>query len=295
MDSDDERGSETYHQVYGVQLLDDIHNYMPALLYDPTRFRTIGDVLGYIGGIAEEHNSYEYHEMMATWYRNRHGRHVESVHGPIRIPPPGSESAYLDGDASPTFAGVSQNLTSRLFGLRPQISMFNPLARSVAQTLLNFSSLREPNPASPFGFHSAPNPTVPLNFFDPVPIVPTQGQIAAASTIEGADSVMAEHVCSICQENFSVGEQVRILTHCNHRFHVLCIDNWFERNVHCPLCRHDIREISGSRSANVRSQHDVSGAHVIIETTIYLSGDEADDTDEDAETIPYSEDPEHEL
>ena len=122
--------------------------------------------------------------------------------------------------------------------------------------------------------------------------MPTQGQIAAASTIEVADSALTEHVCSICQENFSVGEQVRILTHCDHRFHVLCIDNWFERNVHCPLCRHDIREISGTRTTDVRQQHDLSGTHLIIETSIYLNGDDADD---DAETIPYSEPHEHEL
>jgi hypothetical protein len=25
-------------------------------------------------------------------------------------------------------------------------------------------------------------------------------------------------------------------------FHQTCIDAWFERNVRCPMCRHDIRE-----------------------------------------------------
>ena len=298
MDSDTDSGSETYHQIYGVQLLDDIHNYMPALLYNTDRFRTIGDVLSYIGGVAEEHNAYEYHETMAAWARRRRGRHVESVHGPIRIPPPGSETAYLDSDAESSFAGVSQNLTSRLLGMRPQLSMFNPLARSVAHTLLNFSNLREPNPASPFGFTPSVN-RIPSNFFDPVPIVPTQVQIAAASTIEGADSALAEHVCSICQDNFSVGEQLRILTHCDHRFHVLCIDNWFQRNVHCPLCRHDIRDGPTSDvPQGDRQGRDLSGGNVFIETTIYLSGDEEmkeDDQDDDAETISYSENEEHEL
>jgi len=309
MDSDDERGSDTYHQVYGIQFLDDIHNYMPSLLYNADRFRTIGDVLSYIGGVAEEHNAYEYHESMAAWSRRRRrrGRAVESIHGPIRIPPPGSETAYLDSDGEPSFAGISQNLTSRLLGLRPQVSMFNPLARSVAQTLMNFSNSREPIPslpASPFEFSPSLN-TIPRNFFDPVPIVPTQEQIAAASTIEGADSGLAEHVCSICQENFSVGEQVRTLTHCGHRFHVLCIDNWFQRNVRCPLCRHDIRDSLTSDVTQILEQmdaetlrriqtqtYDVSGENVMIETTIYLSGGEedmGDEQDDDAETIPYSE------
>jgi hypothetical protein len=300
MDSDSDSGSDTYHQVYGVQLLDDIHNYMPALLYNADRFRTIGDVLSYIGGVAEEHNAYEYHESMAAWSRRLRGRTVESIHGPIRIPPPGSETVYLDSDGEPSFAGISQNLTSRLLGLRPQVSLLNPFSRSVAQTLLNFSNLREPIPQSPFGFSPSLN-TIPHNFFDPVPIVPTQEQIAAASTIEVADSALAEHVCSVCQENFSVGEQVRTLTHCGHRFHVLCIDNWFQRNVHCPLCRHDIRDgltsdvtqeleqMDDETLRRIQTQtYDVSGETVIIETTIYLSGGEDDQGDE-TETIPYSE------
>ncbi|NBP66674.1 MAG: hypothetical protein EBU66_18760 [Bacteroidetes bacterium] len=38
-----------YERVYEVSLLDDLHNYFPALLYEPDRFRTVSDVLGYIG------------------------------------------------------------------------------------------------------------------------------------------------------------------------------------------------------------------------------------------------------
>jgi hypothetical protein len=28
---------------------------------------------------------------------------------------------------------------------------------------------------------------------------------------------------------------------CHHTFHKSCIDTWFQENVHCPVCRHDIR------------------------------------------------------
>jgi len=37
-----------YEKVYGVGLLDDIHNYFPLILYEPERFLTIQDLLGYI-------------------------------------------------------------------------------------------------------------------------------------------------------------------------------------------------------------------------------------------------------
>ncbi|KAL1836969.1 hypothetical protein VTJ49DRAFT_4433 [Mycothermus thermophilus] len=47
-------------------------------------------------------------------------------------------------------------------------------------------------------------------------------------------------VCSICTEDFTVGEDVRVLP-CDHRFHPPCIDPWLI-NVSgtCPLCRLDL-------------------------------------------------------
>ncbi|KAF6831122.1 E3 ubiquitin-protein ligase [Colletotrichum plurivorum] len=47
--------------------------------------------------------------------------------------------------------------------------------------------------------------------------------------------------CSICTEDFSVGEDVRVLP-CNHKFHPNCVDPWLV-NVSgtCPLCRLDLR------------------------------------------------------
>ncbi|KAI2625492.1 hypothetical protein GGS21DRAFT_304639 [Xylaria nigripes] len=47
--------------------------------------------------------------------------------------------------------------------------------------------------------------------------------------------------CSICTEDFTVGEDVRVLP-CNHKFHPACVDPWLV-NVSgtCPLCRLDLR------------------------------------------------------
>ncbi|KAG6025027.1 hypothetical protein E4U41_001625 [Claviceps citrina] len=47
--------------------------------------------------------------------------------------------------------------------------------------------------------------------------------------------------CSICTEDFRVGEDVRVLP-CNHQFHPHCVDPWLI-NVSgtCPLCRLDLR------------------------------------------------------
>ncbi|CAG8953862.1 hypothetical protein HYFRA_00006755 [Hymenoscyphus fraxineus] len=63
-----------------------------------------------------------------------------------------------------------------------------------------------------------------------------------SSTPGAATSITeAELGCSICTEDFTTGEDVRVLP-CNHKYHPACIDPWL-LNVSgtCPLCRHDLR------------------------------------------------------
>jgi len=55
--------------------------------------------------------------------------------------------------------------------------------------------------------------------------------------------------CSICTEDFTKGEDVRVLP-CNHKYHPACIDPWL-LNVSgtCPLCRVDLRPVATNTSA----------------------------------------------
>ena len=80
------------------------------------------------------------------------------------------------------------------------------------------------------------------NFFDPVPVVPSDAQINAA--VDRHVGVPAETTCSICQESVSRATRIR---HCQHCFHEACIREWFSQNPRCPMCRHDIRDLQPSR------------------------------------------------
>ncbi|KAK5192341.1 hypothetical protein LTR47_006587 [Exophiala xenobiotica] len=71
----------------------------------------------------------------------------------------------------------------------------------------------------------------------------TAAAAAAVIATNNPDGTDAEgHLgCSICTEDFTKGEEVRVLP-CNHKFHPVCVDPWL-LNVSgtCPLCRIDLR------------------------------------------------------
>lgn len=43
--------------------------------------------------------------------------------------------------------------------------------------------------------------------------------------------------CPICLVEFVQGDEIRILPHCGHVFHVSCVDTWLGSNSSCPSCR----------------------------------------------------------
>mmetsp|Transcript_7266 Transcript_7266/g.11150 ORF Transcript_7266/g.11150 Transcript_7266/m.11150 type:complete len:545 (-) Transcript_7266:133-1767(-) len=50
-------------------------------------------------------------------------------------------------------------------------------------------------------------------------------------------------VCSICIDEFLIGEKLRKLPRCGHLFHTECIMPWLtERNACCPLCKVNVLE-----------------------------------------------------
>jgi hypothetical protein len=84
---------------------------------------------------------------------------------------------------------------------------------------------------------------------DPVIVRPTQAQIASATEVFSIITSNSE-TCTICLDHLPTGSEVRKIKACGHQFHKTCIDQWFESNVRCPVCRHDIRESQSTTSSS---------------------------------------------
>ncbi|KAH6819661.1 hypothetical protein C2S51_003264 [Perilla frutescens var. frutescens] len=46
--------------------------------------------------------------------------------------------------------------------------------------------------------------------------------------------------CAICLCEYEDGDKRLTIAACNHRFHAVCIEAWFEKMYTCPLCRHNL-------------------------------------------------------
>ncbi len=207
-----------YEELYGVRLLDDLHNYFPAILYQPQRFQNVQDLLQYISRQTQG---------QFNLFDRGLQRFEQSQPTPRNTPMSSSRTR------SPT-QGHAHIVTetfdlSHLFTI-PLTEQAIPAPTTSAgtgglsslQNLLNL--LRPPS-------------------MDPVVVAPTTEQIQSATNIRQAtEDHDGEAICSICQEGYTDGEEIREIDHCRHFFHKTCIDPWFRQHVHCPVCRFDIRE-----------------------------------------------------
>ncbi|KAI1340118.1 hypothetical protein F5Y15DRAFT_64898 [Xylariaceae sp. FL0016] len=89
---------------------------------------------------------------------------------------------------------------------------------------------------------STANPVIAITDADAEQSSSSTTAAAVSRPSEKPEPIGEEHLgCSICTEDFTVGEDVRVLP-CDHKFHPGCVDPWLV-NVSgtCPLCRLDLR------------------------------------------------------
>jgi hypothetical protein len=238
------------HGPYGIQLLDDLHTYFPAILYNPERFFSVRSMLEYIQTCARErfdiftnnsNNYIRYNMNNATqqntndnyrnWFNATSSQQPAATAFPSRSTRNTSSANNSNQHNQQTHANIYQYAfpSESIYTFTPGEATVNDRDTQLLTSIL--------------GLFASPSGT---SFLDPIPVYPTTTQINQASTVRTANNTDDENNCSICRENFIEGEELRNLNNCSHTFHKVCIDQWFRTNVHCPICRDDIRVLRHS-------------------------------------------------
>lgn len=67
----------------------------------------------------------------------------------------------------------------------------------------------------------------------------------SAWTIDDASRASLSGGCTICLEEFEVGQGMRTLP-CLHSFHAHCVESWLEKKRECPNCNFDISKAASA-------------------------------------------------
>jgi len=225
-----------YESIYGSPLIDELHNFFPEFMYDEQIF-------------GAEPYMWMRHRITTlfpqTFVRQRTLYNIYQ-----------STSRRSDYETwrFSTFPSVGLRGTPRFSPpIRTEPTLIEPVIRVTpvrtpvrTQEQIDFSLL---NTTLTNLLNSAltEEATIPTNndllrmLMVDVPVIATNDVIARHSEIINRDAVPADTNCAICQERNHETETVWRKLHCSHYFHRSCVDRWFLRNVHCPVCRYDIR------------------------------------------------------
>lgn len=137
----------------------------------------------------------------------------------------------------------------------------------------------------------------PMQFQDVI-VRPTPEQISSAVNRFQYDTTLQlrNTNCPITLEDFQEGDPLIQIIYCQHCFHEHALENWFQQNVRCPVCRYDIR-VSTERPRNFRSDASTSattsatrGGELFPENNANLQTEDAEEEEEEEEeTVAPSE------
>jgi hypothetical protein len=244
--------------LYGVGLLDDLHMYFPDLLYNPDRFTTTGSVLQYIRTQTESQFNLFARGQREAQQQQQQNPVLSTPARPITTASPSAPARRIrpqrhwsDGGAEGPFGANGYGVyvpPAPIVPLTEEIS--NPIQNIITETY-DIASLFQIPAAQRHSILDTNNlvslflnavASMPRTDLEPVVVRPDNQTIYRVTTLRSAREEDEHEICSVCQDEYTEGQAIRSITHCSHMFHKSCIDQWFERNVHCPVCRFDIRQ-----------------------------------------------------
>lgn len=240
------------NNIYPIQLLNDLHNWFPDILYNPGRFQNVQDLLEYIRQGANINPFTHGLQFYNARQRNGNNSSQSSNINPDNIAR--YQSAASRGNSY--VPRPSRNVSSNdLVGYRipvsdSDVSQILGRLNNISPVTFRFSNNNDRLPSIfdniqiPLGnpLHQLFSSTMLENFLNQSVIIrPSEDDINRTTTTSIAPNIQ-DDICTICQDNIEEGQNMRKINHCNHYFHQDCIDTWFEGNVHCPTCRYDIRD-----------------------------------------------------
>jgi len=92
-----------------------------------------------------------------------------------------------------------------------------------------------------------------FNYISPNSLIPTAEEISQSTRIIRYSEIEnpINDRCAISHELFEENDMVTQIVFCNHIFRSEEINTWFQRNSHCPVCRHNIITSNFNTNINV--------------------------------------------
>lgn len=212
---------------YHIQLLRDLHDHFPDLLYRPERFRSVSDVLQYVIRVANQSPYRRGRQQFMSSFEEIPVRSPSFMPFPAPTMPsaPAAPAAPV-APAPPSAGSTSSVLSHMVFDIFSDTNIPSSMDPQLIQFLGSLGSVFQ-NMEAPIGASSASSGAVGL----------TTDIITRSTHLETAQQTQ-EDQCAICQDHMTEGQSLRTILHCHHVFHQTCIDVWFQTHATCPTCRH---------------------------------------------------------
>ncbi len=284
-------------------MVDELYELFPEIVFgDPHRFQTVPQLVSYIQQQLRNRNNYHTYAEQQYHIQRAQAQELEELRRMVQpqfVEPPPQHQPRTGSRRHTNSESFRQAVEQTIYPQHRTNRVQQEPIPNISRNLLDTTSLMDNILGlSGFGF-GRPNVLtsmlgqVNLQNLQPVVVHPSAEQIERGSVFRNATQEDVHENCSICLDAIAVESPVRVLQPCHHIFHKTCIDTWFQRNVRCPNCNHDIREqgaatTTAPQATRLRPNPESSTSIDTISFTIRMNENglvESDDEETDVDSV----------